>query len=167
MQSLQIGQGLLLAGGVRGLQGAGEREDAAVVHPGSSGAGAGRPKAWRRSNGCSPVVRAMAMPAAVPAPSTGLTVNLDYSNQLSSNAAIVTAAQGFLSAMLTGDGDVRVALRLRLGGRRCGEVGIGLRGVGVLGHLSSMALLTRGWGGRRGVLSRRATRGSLGRRRSS
>lgn len=51
-------------------------------------------------------VRAMAMPAAVPAPSTGLTVNLDYSNQLSSNAAIVTAAQGFLSAMLTGDGDV-------------------------------------------------------------
>lgn len=51
-------------------------------------------------------VRAMAMPAAVPAPSTGLTINLDYSNQLSSNAAIVTAAQGFLSAMLTGDGDV-------------------------------------------------------------
>lgn len=51
-------------------------------------------------------VRAMAMPTAVPAPSSGLTINLDYSNQLSSTATIVTAAQGFLSAMLTGDGDV-------------------------------------------------------------
>lgn len=51
-------------------------------------------------------VRAVTMPAAVPGPATTLSVTLGYTNQIASNAAIVKAAQGFLSAMLTGSGDV-------------------------------------------------------------
>ncbi len=51
-------------------------------------------------------VRAMTLPASVPAPSTALTVNLNYGNDLANNAAIVQAAQGFLRSMLTGSGDV-------------------------------------------------------------
>ena len=51
-------------------------------------------------------VRAMTLPASVPAPSTAITVNLNYGNDLATNTAIVQAAQGFLHSMLTGSGDV-------------------------------------------------------------
>lgn len=48
-------------------------------------------------------VRALAFPAQVPAPPNSLNTTLGYQYQPPTSSAIVTAARGFLTAMLTGD----------------------------------------------------------------
>lgn len=48
-------------------------------------------------------VRALSFPAQVPAPPNAVATTLGYDYQPPTNAAIVTAASGFLSSMLTGD----------------------------------------------------------------
>lgn len=51
-------------------------------------------------------VRALTLPAEVAAPATNLNVDLGYQYQPALNHPVVTAARSFLSAMLTGSGDI-------------------------------------------------------------
>ncbi|GAB20530.1 hypothetical protein GOEFS_119_00200 [Gordonia effusa NBRC 100432] len=51
-------------------------------------------------------VRALSLPSPAPSPSTNVKVGLDYDNDAATSAPIVQAASGFLTAMLTGSGDV-------------------------------------------------------------